>query len=282
VSRIRSIKPEFFRSLDVADLTHRQKLLWIGLWTEADDHGRLIDDDRLIKAALFPLDNTVRLQDVEEDLTALAALGRVVRYQVDGRSYLAVVNWHSHQNINRPGKPKHPAPPAPVNPTDPSAGGYCAVCAGTPGSAHAPIREQSGSRHASLTEDSVNAHGGLTSGREQGREQGGGTRDAHVSVSPHGTPGTGEPPLKCSRHINDPEPPPCPACADARRTRQAWDRDQADRAKAAPTPTPSAPPCPLHPDGPGTAARCPACDAEAVPAPSLRVIRASQTAREAS
>jgi hypothetical protein len=38
--RIRSIKPDFFKSEDVAALPLRARLLWIGLWTQCDDHGR--------------------------------------------------------------------------------------------------------------------------------------------------------------------------------------------------------------------------------------------------
>ena len=38
--RIRSIKPEFWTSEDVTDLTYFERLLFIGLWSYADDHGR--------------------------------------------------------------------------------------------------------------------------------------------------------------------------------------------------------------------------------------------------
>ncbi|ROZ49367.1 hypothetical protein EEB13_05430 [Rhodococcus sp. WS3] len=36
------------------------------------------------------------------------------------------------------------------------------------------------------------------------------------------------PPAHCPRHINEPTMDPCRACGDARRTRQAWDREQSD------------------------------------------------------
>lgn len=43
-----------------------------------------------------------------------------------------------------------------------------------------------------------------------------------------------EPPSpKCQDHHDDPDPPPCGACGDARRTRAAWDRDQAAQAALA-------------------------------------------------
>lgn len=50
-----------------------------------------------------------------------------------------------------------------------------------------------------------------------------------------------EPPQKCPEHINDPDPPPCGGCADARRAHAAWEhqlaaeasQQQAERARQA-------------------------------------------------
>lgn len=109
MAKIRSIKPEFFTSEDVSALPLRARLTWIGLWTHCDDHGRAKDNVKLIKAAIWPLDD-VSLRDVEEDLVALADGGRIIRYEVDGLRYLQVTNWH-HQYIAKPSKAKAPPPP---------------------------------------------------------------------------------------------------------------------------------------------------------------------------
>lgn len=109
MARIRSIKPEFFTSEDVAALPLRARLTWIGLWTHCDDAGRAKDHVKLIKAAIWPLDQ-VSLADIEEDLSTLAEHGRILRYEVDGRRYLAITNWGEHQRISNPSKPKHPGP----------------------------------------------------------------------------------------------------------------------------------------------------------------------------
>lgn len=110
MARIRTIKPSFFASEDVSELPLRARLTWIGLWTHCDDQGRAKDNLKLIKAAVWPLDN-VTLREIEEDLSTLAVRGRIVRYEVDGRRYLAVVNWHEHQKINRPSSCTIPPPP---------------------------------------------------------------------------------------------------------------------------------------------------------------------------
>lgn len=54
--RIRSIKPEFWRSEDIAELSIPTRLLFIGLWSYVDDNGVGRDDDALIMADLFPRD----------------------------------------------------------------------------------------------------------------------------------------------------------------------------------------------------------------------------------
>lgn len=93
----------------MADLPVEARLTFIGLWTHCDDEGRCIDDPRLIKAAIWPLERTSKA--IEIDLAHLEKLGRIVRYQVDGRRYLACTTWGEHQRINRPKQSRIPPPP---------------------------------------------------------------------------------------------------------------------------------------------------------------------------
>jgi hypothetical protein len=186
MARIRTIKPSFFRSEDVSTLPLRARLTWIGLWTQCDDAGRAKDNARLIKGDIWPLDD-VSLRDIEDDLETLAARGRIVRYVVDGRRYLAITNWRDHQTIQKPSESKIPAPP--------------------PDSYQPPT--------APLPEPDDTATSGK--GREgKGRE---GTRASAREIPP--------PSPKCPQHADDPDPPPCGPCADARKARERWDRDQA-------------------------------------------------------
>src|SRR5690606_9427368 len=48
------------------------------------------------------------LARVATGLARLADAGLIVRYRVDGRSYLQVTNWGRHQKIDRPNKPRYP------------------------------------------------------------------------------------------------------------------------------------------------------------------------------
>jgi hypothetical protein len=175
MARIRTIKPEFFTSLTVANLTVEARLTFIGLWTHVDDDGRAVDDARLIKAAVWPLDDRVAA-DIERDLQALTDASLIVRYKVGGRSYLAVRTWREHQRINRPTKSKLPPPPTGSSPAGQRAGDAAedhtppAETAGQSGYNPRPD-ESSRTTHAHLSEISP-----LERNREQGtgnREQGG-------------------------------------------------------------------------------------------------------------
>jgi len=245
MARIRTIKPEFFTSEDVSALPMRARLTWIGLWTHCDDHGRTKDTVKLIKAAVWPLDQ-VTLQHIEEDLQLLSAAGRIVRYAVDGNTYLAVVNWHRHQNINRMSRPKHPGPPTATAPSDPDEVGYCEVCSKP--NPHGVLSEPSlngqhpvdnpkaagqtpeNSRNDLLTESSLSPHGALTPGKERNREGKGRDARAHARDQPAAPTELGpEPPQKCDQHLHDPDPPSCGRCKDARKAWETWQRERLDR-----------------------------------------------------
>ncbi|MGW4720891.1 hypothetical protein [Nocardia sp. NPDC004260] len=113
--RIRSIKPDFWRSKDISDLTDwNDRLIFIGLWSYVDDNGVGLDRLSLITTDLFA-------DDVERDphetfarvsrgLQNLAEAGRIVRYTVDGKDYLSITNWKKHQRVDKPNKARFPGP----------------------------------------------------------------------------------------------------------------------------------------------------------------------------
>lgn len=111
--RIRSVKPGYFTSLDIAELEIATRLHFCGLWTYADDEGRGIDDARLIKAAVWPLDESVTTEDVDAMQSELAEKGRLIRYEHGGRRYFQVTKFTDHQKPNRPQESAHPAPEDP-------------------------------------------------------------------------------------------------------------------------------------------------------------------------
>lgn len=110
--RIRSIKPEFWRSEDISRLDRDDRLLFVGLWSYVDDNG--VGRDRLAEvcADLFAHDLEQNPRDtfarVQRGLAHLAAAGLIVRYESDGKPFLEVTTWTDHQRIDRPAKPRYP------------------------------------------------------------------------------------------------------------------------------------------------------------------------------
>lgn len=221
--RIRTIKPEFWRSPDITSLSsYFVRLFFIGLWTYVDDNGVGDDDVDLIRSDLFPRDNVEEVgQLIHGALSECSHKGLIVRYEdsVSGRRYLQVVNWH-HQRINRPSKSSKPLPSSGNN----------------------PVSEGSVSTHGAVREPSLNTHGALSEGSLQEgikgtREQGRGGAAAAPPPTPQETANSEQETIgpygpRCPDHRDDPDPPSCPGCKRARLAVEARERDTAERAHA--------------------------------------------------
>lgn len=97
MARSRNIKPGFFKNEQLAELAFEDRILFQGLWCEADREGRLEDRPRRIKAEVFPYDPV----DVDAALSRLEKAGFVIRYVADGRKCIEVVNFGKHQNPHK-------------------------------------------------------------------------------------------------------------------------------------------------------------------------------------
>lgn len=111
--RIRSIKPEFWRSDDITQLNREDRLLFIGLWSYVDDNGVGLDDYRAIAADLFALEDDQKdIRDfVREGLATLSRVLLVSRYMINTRRYIYINSWDRHQRVDRPNKERFPRPP---------------------------------------------------------------------------------------------------------------------------------------------------------------------------
>jgi hypothetical protein len=110
--RIRSIRPEFWTSEDIAALSWEHRLIFIGLWSYVDDNGVGRDVPKLIMADLFPLEDDTHgaLMQVAGALKSLETRGLITRYKVGGKPYLHITTWERHQKINRPSADRYPLP----------------------------------------------------------------------------------------------------------------------------------------------------------------------------
>jgi hypothetical protein len=110
--RIRSIKPEFWRSGDISSLEWESRLLFVGLWSYVDDNGVGQDKLSAITADLFAddleRDSSETFARVSRGLQNLSEAGRIIRYTVEGKHFLEIVNWGKHQRIDKPNKARYP------------------------------------------------------------------------------------------------------------------------------------------------------------------------------
>jgi len=101
MARMRSIKPEFFADQDLAEeLPSRDaRLLYIGLWGVADEHGRLRGDARWLKGELFAYDDDLTPDVIDKLIEMIAQSGRAVRYRVGRSAYLFLPKLAEHQRL---------------------------------------------------------------------------------------------------------------------------------------------------------------------------------------
>ncbi len=111
MARIRSVKPEMRKSLTVCAWPIPVRWTFVGLPGYLDDHGRGIDDPRLIKAELYPLDDPMTPGKVDSHLVMIAERGPLCRYQLDGLRFIHITSWTEHQKVAHPTKSKIPPCP---------------------------------------------------------------------------------------------------------------------------------------------------------------------------
>ncbi len=117
MSRIRTVKPEFWSSEQVMECSPNARLLFIGTWNFCDDAGRHPWSPKQIKALIFPGD-CFTPEDVDQMLRELCGAGLIEWYRVDGKEYFFVTGWR-HQKIDKPQKPRYPAPVGDNSPNGP-------------------------------------------------------------------------------------------------------------------------------------------------------------------
>lgn len=107
MSRARNLKPGFFTNGDLLECQPLARLLFAGLWCEADRRGILEDRPKSLKVKILPGDNC----DIDVLLGELTDRGFIQRYEVDGIRCIFIPNFDKHQNPHVKEQPNDlPAP----------------------------------------------------------------------------------------------------------------------------------------------------------------------------
>ena len=112
--RIRSTKPEFWRSKLIASVSWDARLVLKALESYVDDNGVGEDDVNTLVGDCF-LHDLIRepsrtLARVSEAISELHQAGLIWRYDVEGRNLLYVSFWETIQRIDKPLAGRNPRP----------------------------------------------------------------------------------------------------------------------------------------------------------------------------
>jgi len=107
MARRRMIDPGFWLSEHNTRLIFRQRLLFLGLISNADDEGRVKGNANFIRAMVFPYDE-LESSKIKDDLAKLSSEGLIIRYNYNGLDYIQIAKWAEFQRIDHPTKSKIP------------------------------------------------------------------------------------------------------------------------------------------------------------------------------
>ena len=101
MSRIRTIKPQFFCNEELCDLEEqyanlRPMLVFAGLWTVCDKNGVFKYKPRTLKLKILPFLNF----DIQQSLEVLEVNNFINTFTVDNVKYGHVIHFSDHQRIN--------------------------------------------------------------------------------------------------------------------------------------------------------------------------------------
>lgn len=103
----RYLRPGIRDSEPIDSLSERAEILFYRLVVTVDDFGRTDARPSMIKAACFPIRQSVSADDCESMLAELVTNGLILVYDVDGKLYLQMRKW---DNVPRAKESKFPAP----------------------------------------------------------------------------------------------------------------------------------------------------------------------------
>lgn len=113
MARQRFIWPDLWEDEDFGALSPPERILFIALFSLADDEGRLPASPANLRALAFRFDDYT-LDEVRAMRDHIAATMRHVElYAVDGKEYIWLTSWQQRQHPKYPQPSRIPAPPSP-------------------------------------------------------------------------------------------------------------------------------------------------------------------------
>lgn len=113
MARIRTIKPEFFRSPSTARASFKARILFEAMWCWADDYG--IGETNLYGLLGFAFcdEDQITVSELQCLLSEVQNAYDVTFYAVEKRFYFAIPSWDDHQKTQRRAAKRNPGPDDP-------------------------------------------------------------------------------------------------------------------------------------------------------------------------
>jgi len=211
MARKRDIDPSLWEHVELASLPIADRYLFIGLFSNADDEGRLKGDPRYLKGLVFRYDDEVSVQQVREWRDQLVTNRHACVYEIGLDTFVHLPSWHRWQSINR--RMPSQIPPCPEH-------GPCPKHEPAEYSAQAAILAADLNTPGGLTEhvvsvSSSNGNGALGHANQIDSER---SLNGHGALTEHsGTTGTGP---DRAGPLPEPESEPVPDRAGPQRSRK--------------------------------------------------------------
>ena len=110
MARNRMIKKEFWTSEQIMNLPIEARLLFIGMWNQADDEGILKNSPMQLKAQIFPCDMEITIDTVNSYLAQIKQQKLIVfneKTEKEDQDLIRIRKWSQHQQINKPTPTKY-------------------------------------------------------------------------------------------------------------------------------------------------------------------------------
>lgn len=109
MARKRIISPDIWQSEDFSKLSTLAKIVFIGMFSNADDEGRGRGKAVYLKSIIFPYDEDIRVADIDKTLSEISSNMSVIFYSHNENVYYELTNWDVWQKVEKPQPSKIPA-----------------------------------------------------------------------------------------------------------------------------------------------------------------------------
>lgn len=108
MARKRMIDPAIWADEDFGTMPAEDQVFFIGLFSNADDEGRLPGNALYLASVIFPYKGYSKEQAIKVRDRVLKTMKSATLYVVDGKEYIQLQKWTNYQSINKPTQSNYP------------------------------------------------------------------------------------------------------------------------------------------------------------------------------